>query len=156
MKRRVAYSGNNQEDRFKMSVYNEERVRVAVDEVEFQMTPPVDPEELAYVLELLHDPWADQEELNEKIMENLSGDLIEELTDDDLAEIRRRLRKIIKPEPEPEPEEEDEEDEETEEETRERLRASVKYWDEQLELSKAGLPSGLDTLGRRREDEEDE
>lgn len=41
-------------------------------------------------------------------------------------------------------------DEETEEETRERLRASVKYWGEQLELSKAGLASGLDTLGRRR------
>ena len=107
MKRRVAYSGNNQEDRFKMPAYNEERVQLVVEEVEFQIETGEE-SEADYFVELLHDPFADQEELNEKIMENLSGETIEELTDDDLAEIRRRLRKIIKPLPEPEPEPEPE------------------------------------------------
>lgn len=92
-----------------MPAYNEERVKSVVEEVEFQIETGEE-SEADYFVELLHDPFADQEELNEKIMENLSEETIEALTDDDLREVRRRLRKVIKPLPEPEGEE-DEEDE---------------------------------------------
>lgn len=88
--------------------FNEERVQLVVEEVEFQMETGEE-SEADYLVELLHDPFADKEELNEKIMENLSEEMIEALTDDDLREVRRRLRKAIKPEPEPEEDDDDEE-----------------------------------------------
>ena len=128
-----------QENVFKMSRYNEKRVRVAFDEIVFQWaTDGCIGEEYDAFLEVLHDE--DTYEIYGVIENNLEEALLDLMSEIDLEELIRRLRNQY-PQKEDDDEtvdEEDEEEDDVEEETPEQFearRARMYEWYKPLGLT---------------------
>ena len=70
-------------------MFSEKRVKSAFEAVEFALTPPCDHEEKVTFLDVLHNDDPDTPDQLENFIE---PEMFDELTDDDLAELIRRLK----------------------------------------------------------------